>query len=82
MGTGVPFVLRNFTADHSHRKEPIIKKGAEIAMLKGMETNRGNPQYPSRKKEINIRNNTMLKNIKPTNGVKISLILSVPVAIL
>jgi hypothetical protein len=51
-------------------------------MLKGMETNRGNPQYPSRKKEINIRNNTMLKNIKPTNGVKISLILSVPVAIL
>jgi len=82
MGTGVPFVLRNFQADHSHRKEPAIKKGAEIAMLKGMETNRGNPQYPSRKKEINIRNNTMLKNIKPTNGVKINLILSVPVAIL
>jgi hypothetical protein len=48
MGTGVPFVLKNFTADHSHRMDPIINKGAEIAVHKGMETNRGNSQYLSR----------------------------------
>lgn len=82
MGTGVPFVLKNIPADHSHKNNPAIRKGVAIAALRGMEINFGNPQYRSRKKEVTISSNTIQKKIKPTSGVRISRIIFVPVAIL
>ena len=82
MGTGVPFVLKNFPTDHSHKNEPVIRKGREIAMPKGLEMNSGNHKNRSRIKEAYISNKTMQKKIKPTSGVKISRILFVPVAAL
>lgn len=82
MGTGVPFVFKNIPADHSHKKAPIIRNGAAIAMLRGMEINTGNPKNRSIIKEVYISSNTMQKKIKPTSGVRIIRTLFVPVAIL
>lgn len=82
MGTGVPFVLNNFNADHSHKKTPDTRKGKDTAALKGMEINSGNPRQLSMRKETSISRETTQKIKRPTNGVRMSRFLFEPVATL
>jgi len=48
IGTGVPFVFKNFPADHNHKQDPIIRKGRESAISKGLEINSGSPKNRSK----------------------------------
>lgn len=82
IGTGDPFIFRNFQTHQIHIEVPKIKNGKETAMPHDWEINSGNPKKQSRWKDRKIAAKTIKRKKLPSTGVRIVRVLFLPVTTL